>query len=308
MASFTGDVYFYFPSAPTFGFVSNGTGTATDGLADTTFTVGESVTGPTGTGGFGDGEATFIGTFPAPGGATPDWAVFTENNSSTSTSEGTVYLFVPPGTPTSDLPADFNALNASFSASNLTECFLTGTRIATPDGETAVEDLKIGDEILTADGKTVPVRWVGWQKVVCAFQPPERLMPVRVEAGALGHGLPKRDLTLTADHALHIDGMLINAGTLVNDTTITRVPLSEFDGSYTVYHVETEHHDLILAEGTAAETYVDYLGRKSFHNYAEFVELYGDTRTIPEMDLPRISAPRLVPPATRARLAADKVA
>lgn len=63
-----------------------------------------------------------------------------------------------------------------------------------------------------------------------------------------------------------------------------------------------------MAEGTAAETYVDYLGRRSFHNYDEFVALYGETRTIPEMQFPRISAARLVPAHIRAKLAGNKAA
>ncbi|MEQ8258620.1 MAG: Hint domain-containing protein [Roseovarius confluentis] len=203
---------------------------------------------------------------------------------------------------------DYNELNGALETQAVTECFLTGTRIATPEGETAVENLAIGDIVLTAEGKTVPVRWIGWQKVVCVFQPPERLMPVRVSAGALGNGLPHRDLTLTTDHALFIDGMLVNAGTLVNGSTITLVPLSEFDGSYTVYHVETENHDLILAEGTAAETYIDYLGRSNFHNYPEYLELYGEEVTISEMTLPRVSASRLVPDALRRKLSANNAA
>ncbi|WP_103763048.1 Hint domain-containing protein [Roseovarius confluentis] len=310
MASYTGDVYYYFPVTPSDPPVQNGNGTITDDNANTTFEVGESAFGNTGNGGFGDGEATFIGSYEGtyPDGGTFDFLVFTENNNSTSLSDGVVYLVAPTGTPESAIPTDYNELNGALETQAVTECFLTGTRIATPEGETAVENLTIGDIVLTAEGKTVPVRWIGWQKVVCAFQPPERLMPVRVSAGALGNGLPHRDLTLTTDHALFIDGMLVNAGTLVNGSTITLVPLSEFDGSYTVYHVETENHDLILAEGTAAETYIDYLGRSNFHNYAEYLELYGEEVTISEMTLPRVSASRLVPDALRRKLSANNAA
>ncbi|MEY8842593.1 hypothetical protein AB9K41_26480, partial [Cribrihabitans sp. XS_ASV171] len=74
------------------------------------------------------------------------------------------------------------------------------------------------------------------------------------------------------------------------------------------YHVETEDHDVILANGAPAETYVDYIQRRAFDNYAEYLELYDEERTIPEMPLPRISAARLVPGGIRARLARDLVA
>ncbi|MEY8838241.1 hypothetical protein AB9K41_04260, partial [Cribrihabitans sp. XS_ASV171] len=71
---------------------------------------------------------------------------------------------------------------------------------------------------------------------------------------------------------------------------------------YTVYHVETDNHDLILAEGVPAETFIDYLGRQAFDNYREYVALYGVERSIPEMPRPRISTRRLVPDAIRERL------
>ncbi|WP_235857740.1 Hint domain-containing protein [Marimonas lutisalis] len=181
-------------------------------------------------------------------------------------------------------------------------CFAEGTRIATPGQEVAVEDLAIGDLVETASGRAVPVKWIGRQTIATRFGPAERLMPVRIRAGALGDGLPYRDLTLTADHALFIDGLLITAGTLVNGTSIYRVPLSELGDSETVFHVETENHDLILAEGTAAETYIDHTDRTAFDNFQEYLDLYGETRTIPELAYPRISTSRLLPRAIAERL------
>jgi hypothetical protein len=187
-------------------------------------------------------------------------------------------------------------------------CFLAGTAIATADGEAAVETLSVGDTIVTHDGRAVRVKWVGRQTVFTRFGIAERLMPVRITAGALAHGVPHRDLVLTADHALLIDGLLINAGALVNGGSIDWVPLREFGGSYTVYHVETEHHDVLVAEGAPAETFIDYQGRRGFHNYAEYLDLYGDDRTIAEMPIPRVSAARLVPRGLRDRLASARSA
>ena len=210
-------------------------------------------------------------------------------------------------------PQNFNSANlppdlSTATATPMAECFLTGTHIATPEGETRVEELKIDDEILTAGGEAIAIKWIGVKRVYTAFRPPERLRPVRVSAGALGDGLPKRDLRLTADHALVVDGLLINAGALVNGAGIDWASTEEMGEFYTVYHIETENHEEILAEGTPAETYIDYIGRSHFHNYSEYVALYGEERTIAEMDRPRISTPRLVPAAIRARLAAEKAA
>jgi hypothetical protein len=181
-------------------------------------------------------------------------------------------------------------------------CFAPGTLIATPKGETAVEALQIGDLVTTAAGRTVPVKWIGRQTVVKLFAG-DRARPVRVAAGALGDGLPHTDLVLTADHALIIDGLAINAGALVNGTTIMLDPLAALPDRVTYYHVETEEHDVILANGAPAETFVDYVDRQVFDNHAEYVKLYGEERIITEMSLTRISTARLLPPALRKRLA-----
>ena len=183
-------------------------------------------------------------------------------------------------------------------------CFAAGTCITTPSGETPVDTLRIGDLILTADGRAVPVKWIGRQTIVSLFAG-DRARPVRVTAGALGNGLPHTDLVLTADHALILEGFAINAGALVNGATVTLDPAPD---RATYYHVETEEHDVILANGVPAESFVDYVGRTAFDNYAEYVDLYGQERGIAEMPLARISSARLVPRALRARLADVRVA
>ncbi len=180
-------------------------------------------------------------------------------------------------------------------------CLGAGTLIATPEGEREVEDLAIGDRIRTSVGKIVSVKWIGRQTVQKLFAGP-RMQPVRIRAGALGDGLPHTNLTVTADHGMIIDGLVINAAALINGSTIDWVPMAELPEWVTYYHVETEDHDVILANGAPAETFVDFAGRQAFDNYQEYVDLYGAERIIPEMPHPRISARRLVPAAIKARL------
>ncbi|WP_213686378.1 Hint domain-containing protein, partial [Roseicyclus sp.] len=181
-------------------------------------------------------------------------------------------------------------------------CFAMGTAILTPDGMTPVETLSPGSLVATLEGRFVPVRFNFRQIIATRFHMAERLQLVRVRAGALGSGVPARDLVLTADHALMIDGLLINAGALVNGTTIDCVRLAELGDSFTVYHVETDAHDIILAEGTPTETYIDYAGRQGFDNYADYIAFYGEGRMIPEHPAPRVTSARQLPPALRARL------
>ncbi|WP_238365272.1 Hint domain-containing protein [Mesobacterium pallidum] len=201
-----------------------------------------------------------------------------------------------------------NIPSVSGNGADFTACFGAGTQIATPDGQRAVETLAIGDPVLTVDGREIPVKWVGRQTVIPAFHLPSRLKPVLIKAGALGDGLPTVDLTLTADHALLIDGILVHAGALVNGTTIRERPWAETEVRFTVYHVETEAHDIILANGCPAETFIDNVGRRAFDNHAEYIALYGSEESIPELDLPRAMSQQQVPAALRAKLAARDAA
>ncbi len=180
-------------------------------------------------------------------------------------------------------------------------CFAAGTGIRTLDGDRPVETLRIGDTILTAEGGPVAVKWIG-HSTYRAVLAGAKAQPVRIRAGALGAGLPERDLTVTADHGMILDGLVINASALVNGSSIAFVPLAELSEPLTVYHVETEAHDVILANGAPAESFIDYVGRAAFDNHAEYVDLYGCERLIPEMSTPRISTARLLPEAIRARL------
>ena len=174
-------------------------------------------------------------------------------------------------------------------------CFLAGTMIATPTGEVAIETLKVGDLVLTAAGAAKPVRWLARQTVSTVFADPLRVMPVLVRAGALGENMPHRDLFVSADHALLVDGLLVHAGALVNGITITRH--TDVSHTFVYYHVELEDHALVLAEGVAAETFVDNVTRRRFDNWQEAPEA-----PITELDLPRVKSARQLPARIRARL------
>ena len=181
-------------------------------------------------------------------------------------------------------------------------CFMAGTRIATPAGAIAIEDLSPGDLVITSDGRTAPALWIGRQTVSTVFADPLTVLPIRIEAGALGENLPERDLLVSSRHALLIDGVLAQAGALVNGVTIvreTRVP-----EIFVYYHVELADHALLLAEGVPAETFIDNVDRFGFDNWAEHEALYPEGHVIAEMAYPRASSARQVPRAIKDRLAA----
>jgi autotransporter passenger strand-loop-strand repeat protein len=182
----------------------------------------------------------------------------------------------------------------------LTLCFYPGTRIATPDGEVAVESLRAGGLVLTANG-VKPVRWMGESHVATRFADKQRTLPVRITAGALGNGLPQRDLLLSPDHAVFIDGILVQASALVNGESIFRE--TNVPEHFTYHHVELETHELLLAEGVQAESFVDNVDRMHFHNW--------DARETPatpiaELPYPRAKSARQLPAALRQALAVVK--
>jgi hypothetical protein len=146
-------------------------------------------------------------------------------------------------------------------------CFAAGTRILTPNGQVAVENLAVGDTVLTVrDGSSQKIIWRGQRTIELGRHAnPEKVMPVRILAGAFAAGTPERDLVLSPDHALFIDGHLIEAKTLVNGATIIRDTAAKF---ITYHHVELERHDVVLAEGVATETYLDSGNRRNFESDA----------------------------------------
>lgn len=202
------------------------------------------------------------------------------------------------GTVTSELRiTDSLGNTATVAGNDVVICFYPGTMIATPDGPRAVETLVAGDAVRTADGAIQVIRWVGRQTVSTRFANPLRVLPVRIRAGALGAGLPVRDLLVSADHALLLDGLLVHAGALVNGVSIVREP--NVPDIFTWWHIELDGHALILAEGVAAETFLDAEVARAFDNWAE-----RPARAATPLAIPRVTASRLLPASLRARLAA----
>jgi hypothetical protein len=138
-------------------------------------------------------------------------------------------------------------------------CFARGTRITTGRGEVAVERLRPGMQVPTASGRMARIGWIGRVTVDLAAHP--EAAPIRVRAGALGPCVPRRDLLLSPDHALLVAGQLVPVRRLRNGATI----VTQADRSrVTYYHVELDRHDALLAEGAAAESFLDTGNRRQF--------------------------------------------
>ena len=147
-----------------------------------TFTVGEAVT-------YGYPNAywektgTFRGIYEAPNGS-----IYVVIHDADVYGEGTFVLIGPNLSPYDAIADDFDEskIKVENFGDFIVVCFLSGTLIATPDGERKVETLEAGDMVLAASGCPVPVNWLGRQTVSTLFGPAERLMPVRFAAGSIG--------------------------------------------------------------------------------------------------------------------------
>ena len=119
----------------------------------------------------------------------------------------------------------------------------------------------MGDLAVTASGEHRPVRWIGHRDLDGAGALlPFAQCPVRVLPGAFGSGLPERTLYLSPGHPVLVGadedgegGHLVPVMCLVNGTTVER----EERDAVTYWHIELDRHDILLAEGLPAESYLD---------------------------------------------------
>jgi len=174
-----------------------------------------------------------------------------------------------------------------------------------------VDQLALGDHVLTASGAVRPVRWIGRRSYAGHFIAGKLgTLPVLVQAEALGTGLPRRDLLLAPDHGLALDGVLIPVAALLNRTSIRQLTVMD---AIEYVHLELDHPDLLLAEGVAAESFAPLTGRGMFQG-ADAADRDGEGRrarrgvalsVVPSgLDLPRLADGPAVQ-AVRARIAAQ---
>ena len=134
-------------------------------------------------------------------------------------------------------------------------CFTRGTHIATTQGEILIENLKVGDLVLTMDHGYQPIRWIGSTRVAAVGN----LAPILFRKGVLNN---VRDLMVSPQHRMFLNGwqaevlvgeheVLAAAKHLVNDSTVRRVEGGEVE----YFHILFDTHEIIFAEGCPSESF-----------------------------------------------------
>ncbi|RJE81873.1 hemolysin [Paracoccus onubensis] len=142
-------------------------------------------------------------------------------------------------------------------------CFTSGTLIETSDGNKPIEDLRPGDMIATMDDGYQPIRWIGStsRDAIDLAQNP-KLKPIRIAAGALGGGLPERDLTVSRQHRVLIRSKIAQRMFGAEEILIPAIKLVGLDGieiiedceEVTYFHILFDKHQVIFSEDAPTES------------------------------------------------------
>lgn len=154
-------------------------------------------------------------------------------------------------------------VTVTFSEIERVICFARGTLIRTARGEVAVEELRLGDMVQTADRGFQPLRWLAARRLSAAdLAAAPHLRPIRIRAGALGAGLPRRDLTVSPQHRILVRSKVAERMFGSPEVLVAARQLLELDGVDVVedgrgvdyWHFMCDRHEVVFAEGLEAET------------------------------------------------------
>ncbi|AXT25442.1 hypothetical protein D1823_01825 [Ruegeria sp. AD91A] len=169
-------------------------------------------------------------------------------------------------------------------------CFVKGTLIETEKGYRAVEELSVGDKVRASSGEILPVKWIGKRTLKAEdLKRNPQLRPVCIEKGAIGKNLPSRDLYVSPQHRIVLEGwraellfgeakIFTAAVHLINDKTIHRVRSNE---CVTYYHIACSRHAILMSNGLPTESlFLGDMALKSFRreDVEELLALFPELR------------------------------
>ncbi|WP_232220981.1 Hint domain-containing protein [Paracoccus sp. J39] len=167
---------------------------------------------------------------------------------------------------TSYVRSDFDRLDTSrygLEGAPAFICFRHGTLILTQRGQVPVEALRIGDMVVTRDHGAQPLRWIGSKPVESALlRAFEKMRPVRIRAGALGSGLPSRDLYVSQQHRILVSSKIAERICGAAEVLVAAKHLTGIEGielvddceALTYYHLLFDRHEIVCSEGALTES------------------------------------------------------
>ncbi|MBD9527837.1 Hint domain-containing protein [Paracoccus sp. PAR01] len=145
----------------------------------------------------------------------------------------------------------------------LVVCFASGTFIETANGPVPVNNLVVGDRVLTADNEFQEIRWIGFRQLDRAtLERNPNLCPVRIRAGALAPGLPETDLIVSPQHRVLVTSEISRRMFGTKDVLVAAKHLLAVNGidiltdidSVTYWHFLLNAHQIVMANGVATES------------------------------------------------------
>lgn len=191
----------------------------------------------------------------------PVGTVVTDNNFGTFTVEEGVSYSLSTGSFT--LPSGSTVSYRSFDGGAGIPCFTRDTLIATGQGPAPVQSLQAGDLISTLGQGPQPIRWIGRRRFERAtLRANPRLWPVRILAGALGRGLPQRDLLVSRQHRMLVQSKIAQRMFGAAEVLIPTIKLTALPGIYVddtvdsveYFHLLFDRHQVIFAEDAPTES------------------------------------------------------
>ena len=142
-------------------------------------------------------------------------------------------------------------------------CFAKGTLLRTVTGDKPIEQVTSGDLVWTQDAGYQPVRWIGSRYLSTQdLEDHPKLTPIRIRAGALGCGLPKRDLVVSPQHRMLVQSQLSDSSVQETEILIGAKFLTQIEGievepngrDVTYFHMLFDCHQVVEAEGALSES------------------------------------------------------
>lgn len=174
-----------------------------------------------------------------------------------------------------------SADSSSFTSENTgVVCFTSGTAIRTPYGDALIDDLKVGDQVITADNGPQPITWIGRRQITHQqLLGNHRLYPILIKKGALGNA---RDLLVSRQH-----GMLLGQDHLARAVHLTEgtpgIRIAWGKRQVTYIHLMFESHQIIFSEGIPSESFYPgplALGALSCAARSELITLFPQLGTL----------------------------